>query len=78
MASTAVFVWVLIGAWALTSYLAWRRAAQRGLYGPMVNICAILCPLVLLFVAARQSGGRSGNDVCRTCYRRGCTTHMPQ
>lgn len=67
-------VLALLAAWGFLSYSSWRLAAQRGLYGPVVNLCAVLCPLILLLVAMRGQG--SGEyAICRTCYRRGCVDH---
>jgi hypothetical protein len=46
----------LLAAWGFLSYSSWRLAARRGLYGPVVNLCAVLCPLILLLVAMRGKG----------------------
>jgi hypothetical protein len=79
MSTEAVILWTFIAAWGFMSYIAWRHAARRGLYGPMVNICAVLCPVVLFFMSAHGSGAGHGKDsVCRTCYRRGCVEHRSQ
>jgi len=78
MSTEAVILWAFIAAWGFMSYVAWRHAAGRGLYGPMVNLCAVLCPVALFFMSAPGSDEHTENAVCRTCYRRGCIEHRSQ
>jgi len=52
MSVEAVILRVLIATWGCMSYVAWRHAARRGLYGPMVNSCAVLCHVALFFMSA--------------------------
>jgi hypothetical protein len=75
MNTNTAFLLALLTSWGFLSYSAWRLAARRGLFGPMVDLCALLCPVILFFIVAMRRTGSTKPAVCRTCYRRGCVEH---
>jgi hypothetical protein len=54
MNTNTAFLLALLASWGFLSYSAWRLAARRGLFGPMVDLCALLCPVILFFIVAMR------------------------
>jgi hypothetical protein len=48
MNTNTAFLLALLASWGFLSYSAWRLAARRGLFRPMVDLCALLCPVILV------------------------------
>src|SRR4029450_8845624 len=57
MNTNTAFLLALLASWDFLSYSAWRLAARRGLFGPMVDLCALLCPVILFFIVAMRRTG---------------------
>ena len=57
MNTNTAFLLALLASWGFLSYSAWRLAACRGLFGPMVDLCALLCPVILFFIVAMRRTG---------------------
>ena len=43
--------------------------------GAMVDLCALLCPVILFLIVAMCGTGSTKPVDCRTCYPRGCVEH---